>query len=58
MFQVLENHYDQVPGQDVRIHDHVTKEWQQDEQALRSYVVEIENGSCLRRNRWHIHSAT
>ena len=41
-------------GQDVRIQDHRTKEWQQGTirrecQEPRSYVVETEDGGCLRR---------
>ena len=52
-----------TPGQDVRIQDHRTKEWQQGTirrecQEPRSYVVETEDGGCLRRNRRHIQSAT
>ncbi|XP_028395789.1 uncharacterized protein K02A2.6-like [Dendronephthya gigantea] len=48
-----------VPGQEVRIQDNRTKEWQQGTvrrqcQEPRSYVVENENGSWLRRNRRHI----
>ncbi|XP_028411421.1 uncharacterized protein K02A2.6-like [Dendronephthya gigantea] len=45
--------------QEVRIQDNRTKEWQQGTvrrqcQEQRSYVVENENGSWLRRNRRHI----
>ena len=65
--QKQKNYYDQhahdlshlEPGQDVRIQDHKTKEWQQGTiqekcQEPRSYVVETENGKQLRRNRQHI----
>ncbi|XP_028412591.1 uncharacterized protein K02A2.6-like [Dendronephthya gigantea] len=48
-----------IPGQEVRIQDNRTKEWQQGTvrrqcQEPRSYVVENENGSWLQRNRRHI----
>ena len=52
-----------TPGQDVRIQDHRTKEWQKGTirrecQEPRSYVVETEYGGCLRRNRRHIQPTT
>ncbi len=69
--QKQKNYYDQhardlshlVPGQEVRIQDHRTKGWEQGVirrqcQEPRSYVVESENGSWLRRNRRHIQTTT